>query len=375
MISEKIKHIQSLAKYLPLAVRKITETIIADKRITTEEAMLLYEQASIGLLGMLATLIRLRKQGTNTFFIQNLHIEPTNECVFDCLFCSYRSKSKADAWELTTTDILAKLAETKGTAICEVHIVGGAHPKHDVHFYSRLLKEIKKHYPAMHIKAFSAIELIHIFKLSHISNSEGLALLKAAGLDSIPGGGAEIFAPEVRRTICPGKATGEEWLKLHEDAHLLGIPTNATILYGHIETIEHRIEHLEELRTLQDKTNGFKAFIPLKYKNKNNKLEHIEETSVIDDLKTFAISRIFLDNFPHLKAYWPMLGKETTQLLLSFGVDDIDGTINDSTQIYSRAGSEEQQPIMSVSQMISLIQECQLTPKERNYTAEQQNIY
>lgn len=356
-----------LLKNTSFAIQEVAKKITQNKRITTEEALLLYHQAPIGLLGILAHHCRTFKNQKNTFYIKNIHIEPTNECVFDCLFCSYKSKSKHDAWEISTAEIISTLSKYNLNEISEVHIVGGAHPKHDVYYYCSMLAEIKKHFPAIHIKAFSAIELIHIFNISHLSYKEGLLLLKDAGLNSIPGGGAEIFDKTIREQICPGKANAEEWLKLHHEAHRQNIPTNATMLYGHIENIEHRLDHLTQLRNLQDQTHGFKAFIPLKYKNKNNKLDHIQETSIIDDLKTFAISRIYLDNFAHIKAYWPMLGKQTTQLLLSFGVDDIDGTINDSTQIYTRAGSEEQQPTMSAEEMTSIIQKSGLTAIERNY--------
>jgi aminodeoxyfutalosine synthase len=251
-------------------------------------------------------------------------------------------------------------------AVTEVHIVGGVHPSYDLHYWGSLIKKIKKYRPALHVKAFSAIELDHMISLAGCTIEEGLALLKGYGLDSIPGGGAEIFDEELRKIICDEKSSSDLWLKIHETAHRLGIPSNATMLYGHIETYSHRIDHMERLRVLQDKTHGFNAFIPLKYKKSNNSMSYLGEVNTIEDLRNYAVSRIYLDNFPHIKAYWPMTGKECAQLSLSFGTDDMDGTIDDTTRIYSMAGSEEGNPAMSSDEISTLIRQSGFMPIERD---------
>lgn len=205
-----------------------------------------------------------------------------------------------------------------------------------------------------------------VFCKAKVSVEEGLKFLIEAGLDSIPGGGAEIFAPEIREKICADKVNGDGWLKIHETAHKSGIYSNATILYGHIEKYEHRIDHMRRLRDLQDQTKGFNTFIPLKFRNADNDMSNVPETTHIEDMRMYAISRIYLDNFPHLKAYWPMLGRQNAQLTLSFGVDDIDGTIDDTTKIYSLAGAEEQTPTMSTEELVALIRQVNRTPVERD---------
>jgi aminodeoxyfutalosine synthase len=229
-----------------------------------------------------------------------------------------------------------------------------------------MIAEIKKIRPDLHVKAFTAVELEYMIKKAKVSLEEGLKTLKEYGLDSIPGGGAEIFHEEIRKQVCDEKASTNMWLEIHEAAHKQGIPSNATILYGHIENYFHRIDHLSRLRNLQDKTGGFNTFIPLKFRKENNTLSHIGEVSQIEDLRNFAVSRIFLDNFPHIKAYWPMLGKQLAQLSLSFGVDDIDGTIDDSTKIYSMAGATDKNPKMSTEELVNLIKQVNRIPIERD---------
>jgi len=250
--------------------------------------------------------------------------------------------------------------------ITEVHIVGGVHPKMDLYYFANIIKQIKALRPDLHIKAFTAVELDYMFRKAKVSYLEGLTILKEHGLGSIPGGGAEIFDTHVRKQICEDKCTAEEWLEIHETAHRLDIHSNATMLYGHIETFEHRIDHMDRLRSLQDKTKGFNCFIPLKFRNENNQMSNIHEVSVIEDLRNYAVSRIFMDNFPHIKAYWPMIGKSTAQLSLQFGVDDLDGTINDSTKIYSMAGAEDQNPALSTEQLADLIKQAGRAPAERD---------
>jgi aminodeoxyfutalosine synthase len=260
-------------------------------------------------------------------------------------------------------DIVKKFDNKKVT---EVHIVGGVHPSRDLHYWGSLIRKIKEHRPELHVKAFSAIELDYMIRVTGCTIEEGLKILKEYGLDSIPGGGAEILDEKLRKIICNEKASSELWLTIHETAHKLGIASNATMLYGHLETYAHRIDHLNRLRTLQDKTGGFNAFIPLKYKKSNNSMSYLGEESVIEDLRNYAVSRIFLDNFTHIKAYWPMTGKESAQISLSFGTDDMDGTIDDTTRIYSMAGAKEENPAMTTEEICTLIREAGFNPVERD---------
>jgi aminodeoxyfutalosine synthase len=236
----------------------------------------------------------------------------------------------------------------------------------DLAFFSELLQAIKSHRPSLHIKAFTAVEYDYMFRKAKVSVQEGLRRLMEAGLDSIPGGGAEIFAPAIRQRICADKVDAEGWLAIHRTAHEMGLPSNATMLYGHIESFEDRIDHMRRLRELQDQTRGFNTFIPLKFRNKDNDMSHVKESTLIEDMRLYAIARIYLDNFSHLKSYWPMLGRQNAQLSLSFGVDDIDGTIDDSTKIYSMAGSEEQHPTLSTEQLVHLIRQAKRDPIERD---------
>lgn len=346
----------------------IAKKVFDKKRITPEEGLYLFEHASLGYLGTLANFIREEKNGKNTYFNRNFHIEPTNVCIYTCTFCSYSRliKERKDGWEYTLDEMMDIVRKYDHEPVTEVHIVGGVLPKYDVSFYAELFKTIKKHRPELHIKALTPVEYHYIFKKEKISYEEGMALMLEAGLDSMPGGGAEIFHPEIRDQIAGGKCSGEEWLRIHEIWHDLGKKSNATMLYGHIESYFHRIDHLEKLRNLQDKTGGFQTFIPLKFRNKDNQLSHLKEVSALDDLRNYAVSRIYLDNFDHIKAYWPMIGRNMAQLSLSFGVDDIDGTIDDTTKIYSMAGSEEQTPSMSTRDLVNLIKAVGKYPLERD---------
>ena len=346
----------------------IAKKVFDKKRITPEEGLYLFEHASLGFLGTLANFIREEKNGKNTYFNRNFHIEPTNVCIYTCTFCSYSRliKERKDGWEYTLDEMMDIVRKYDQEPVTEVHIVGGVLPKYDVSFYAELFKTIKKHRPELHIKALTPVEYHYIFKKEKISYEEGMALMLEAGLDSMPGGGAEIFHPEIRDQIAGGKCSGEEWLRIHEVWHDLGKKSNATMLYGHIESYFHRIDHLEKLRNLQDKTGGFQTFIPLKFRNKDNQLSHLKEVSALDDLRNYAVSRIYLDNFDHIKAYWPMIGRNMAQLSLSFGVDDIDGTIDDTTKIYSMAGSEEQTPSLSTRDLVNLIKAVGKHPLERD---------
>ncbi len=339
-------------------IRKIAEKVIENVRISDDEGLRLYEKGELGFLGALANFCKERISGNHVFFNRNFHIEPTNICVFDCKFCSYSRllKQKEDAWALSEEQILDLVKNYDGMPVTEVHIVGGVHPKMGLHYFAGLIKKIKLIRPDLHVKAFTAVELEYMCRKAKVSYEEGLKILKEHGQDSLPGGGAEIFDEAIRKEICEDKCTSAQWLEIHETAHRLGMPSNATMLYGHVEKYSHRIDHMQRLRNLQDKTKGFNCFIPLKFRNKDNQMSHITEVSVIEDLKNYAVARIFLDNFNHLKAYWPMIGRSTTQLSLNFGVDDVDGTIDDSTKIYSMAGAEDKNPKLTTQQLIKLIE-------------------
>lgn len=355
---------------------RIANKVFNEERITPEEGMYLFENAELPYLAVLANFIKERLTGKYVYFNRNIHVEPTNICVYNCKFCSYRRKENEEgSWDYSYEDIIEKIKTYKDSSITELHMTGGVHPKRDVHFFGNIFKGIKEIIPTLHIKALSAVEIYYIAKYSKLSFKETLEILKEYGLDSIPGGGAEIFDEELRKQICPDKAGSEDWLKIHQTAHELGFTSNATILYGHIETYAHRIDHMSRLRDLQDITNGFGTYIPLKFKRENNFLSHIVETSMIEDLKNYAISRIYLDNFKHLKAYWPMIGKNLAQLSLSFGVDDIDGTIDDSTKIYSMAGADDKNPKLSSEALIALVKEANKIPVERDTLFNQVKIY
>jgi len=342
---------------LSTELRRIANKVINRERITPEEGLFLYENGEVGFLGSLANHIRQTLHGDITYFNRNFHIEPTNICVYDCKFCSYSRllKQKDGAWELSTEDMMKIVRSYDGQPVTEVHIVGGVHPKMGIEFFGELIKQIKAHRPDLHVKGFTAVELHYMIRKGKMSYREGLQYLKDCGLDSIPGGGAEIFDAEIRKQICEDKCTSEEWLEIHQTAHELGIPSNVTMLYGHIESFAHRIDHMTRVRDLQDKTKGFNTFIPLKFRNHDNQMNNVPEVSVIEDMRNYAMARIFMDNVPHVKAYWPMIGRNNAQLSLNFGVDDIDGTIDDTTKIYSMAGAEEQNPSLTTDELTQLI--------------------
>lgn len=360
---ETILNDSSLAKeFVDIAAK-----VFRGERITLEEGILLYEKAEIGYLGSLANYIREKRHGDKTYFNRNFHIEPTNICIYSCTFCSYARKiGEEGTWEYTLDEIKKISEEQKDKRPTEVHIVGGVHPHRDLHYYGKMIQDVKATLPGIHVKGFTAVELEFMIKKAKVSLEEGMKMLKEYGLDSLPGGGAEIFHADVREQVCDAKASSDMWLKIHEVAHNTGLPSNATMLYGHIEDYKHRVDHLDKLRALQDKTEGFNTFIPLKFRSENNNLAHLGEVSTMEDLRNYAVARIYLDNFPHIKAYWPMIGKETTQLSLSFGVNDIDGTIDDSTRIYSMAGVEDQNPALSTEQLVKMVKDVKRTPVERD---------
>ena len=349
-------------------LQMITDKVMASERISDEDAMVLFEEASLPLVGKLANDVRERLHGNKTYFNRNFHIEPTNVCVFSCSFCAYSRlyAKREEGWESSIEQMLDQVKKYDGIPVTEVHIVGGVHPKMDLTFFTELLSAIKSHRSDLHIKAFTAVEYDYMFRKAKLSTEDGLKRLIAAGLDSIPGGGAEIFHPDVRNQISADKVNADGWLDIHATAHRLGLHSNATMLYGHIEKYEHRVDHMRRLRDLQDETKGFQTFIPLKFRNKDNDMSHIPESSIAEDMKMYAVARIYLDNFPHLKAYWPMLGRQQAQMTLHFGVNDLDGTIDDTTKIYSMAGSEEQNPSMSTNELVMLIKQAGRIPIERD---------
>lgn len=351
-----------------ISLKNIAQKVKNAERISDDECMVLFEKADLPFVGGLANFIREKLHGDRTYFNRNFHIEPTNVCVFSCKFCSYSKlyANKEEGWELSIDQMLDIVKSYDGKPITEVHIVGGVHPKMNMAYFIELIQKIHAHRSDLHVKGFTAVELDYMFRKAKLSVEEGMQALKDAGLQSLPGGGAEIFHEEIRQEIAGDKVSGEGWLHIHEVAHNLGMHSNATMLYGHIEKYEHRIDHMRKLRDLQDKTHGFNTFIPLKFRNSNNDMSYVAESTVTEDMRMYAIARIYLDNFPHLKAYWPMLGRQNAQLTLSFGVNDIDGTIDDTTKIYSMAGSEEQTPTMTTEDLVTLISQVKRKAIERD---------
>ncbi|MFR9620371.1 MAG: CofH family radical SAM protein [Rikenellaceae bacterium] len=353
----------SLSKELLQVAHKCSSA----ERISCDEALLLMREAPLWLLGQLAVERKQRVSGDAVYYNRNFHIEPTNICQMRCKFCSYRrDASSPEAWDYTMEEMCEMASRYVGSGVTEVHIVGGVHPTHDIAFYEELIGNIKRLLPDVCVKAFTAIELSQMIRKSGVGVAEGLARLQAAGMEAIPGGGAEIFDDEVRRAICPEKGSAADWFEVHDLAHRMGMRTNATILYGHIESLEARIDHLSRLRDQQDLTGGFNAFIPLKYRNSNNSMSHLGEVSVVDDMRMMAVSRLFLDNIPHIKAYWVMYGKSSTELALAFGADDVDGTIDDTTKIYSMAGAEDQSPRITIAQIEAMAQRAGFRAVERD---------
>ncbi|MEJ7827169.1 MAG: aminofutalosine synthase MqnE [Segetibacter sp.] len=349
-------------------LKQIGKKVLNKERLSFDEGVILFEKGSLSYVGALANWVREQRHGNKTYFNRNFHIEPTNVCVFSCKFCSYSRlyAHREEGWELSIDDMLNIVKKYDDQPVTEVHIVGGVHPKMNLDFFITLIEAIKHHRPDLHIKGFTPVELDYMFRKAKVSVAEGMQLMYKAGLQSLPGGGAEIFHREIRQQICDDKVDAEGWLAIHKAAHNLGMHSNATMLYGHIEKFWHRVDHMERLRQLQDETRGFNTFIPLKFRNHDNEMGHVTESSIVEDMRMYAIARLYMDNFPHLKAYWPMLGRQNAQLTLSFGVNDIDGTIDDTTKIYSMAGSEEQTPAMSTNDLVTLIKQVKREPVERD---------
>ena len=331
---------------------EIALRVRAGERLSSQDALTLWQDAPLWRIAELAVERKEQISGDKVYYNRNFHLEPTNLCVFNCKFCSFRrTKSSPEAWDHSMEELEQIVRSYVGKGVTEVHIVGGVHPEHGLEYYCDMIRRVKAILPKVAVKAFTAIELAYMIRNAGLTVEQGLKMLIEAGMEAIPGGGAEIFDEKIRAEICPDKGSTAEWFEVHRTAHELGIKSNATMLYGHVESIEHRIDHLMRLRELQDQTSGLNAFIPLKYRNFGNSMSEIGETTLMDDLRTLAMSRLILDNVPHIKAYWVMYGKQTTELALKFGADDVDGTIDDSTKIYSMAGADDQKPRMTIDEI------------------------
>lgn len=347
-----------------MSIQHIKEKIAIGDRLSREDGIALFQSNDILTLGRMASMVSDRKNGDRVYFVQNMHINPTNICVNRCKFCAFsRSKGQPGAYEMSIDDILQK-ARSAEKGVREFHIVSGLHPDQPFSWYTEMLSALKKEFPLVHLKAFTAVEIDYLAKLAGLSLQETLIKLQNAGLGSLPGGGAEIFAPGVRNTLCAEKISGDRWLEVMETAHGIGLKSNATMLYGHIESYEDRVDHLLRLRDLQDRSNGFQAFIPLSFHAPNTEIVKSAYTTGFDDLKTLAISRLMLDNFDHIKAYWVMLGAKVTQVSLSFGVDDIDGTVVEERITKMAGGTTDGS--MTKNELIDLIRTAGKTPVERD---------
>ena len=346
---------------------EIALRVRAGERLSAEDALTLWQEAPLWRIAELAVKRKEQISGDKVYYNRNFHLEPTNLCVFNCKFCSFRrTKSSPEAWDHSMEELEQIVRSYVGKGVTEVHIVGGVHPEHGLEYYCDMIRRVKVILPDVAVKAFTAIELAYMIRNAGLSIEQGLRMLIEAGMEAIPGGGAEIFDEKIRAEICPDKGSTAEWFEVHRTAHELGIKSNATMLYGHIESIEHRIDHLMRLRALQDQTSGLNAFIPLKYRNFGNSMSEIGETTLLDDLRTLAMSRLILDNVPHIKAYWVMYGKQTTELALKFGADDVDGTIDDSTKIYSMAGADDQKPRMTIEEIRQMAERAGYRAVERD---------
>ena len=347
-----------------MSIEHIQKKVYAGKRLTRKDGLELFHSNDLLALGRMATHVARQKNGNHVYFVQNMHINPTNICVNRCKFCAFsRSKGEPGAYEMSINDILLK-ARGAGKGVRELHIVSGLHPDLPFEWYLEMLRKLKQEFPKLHLKAFTAVEIDYLAKLSGSSLKDTLLMLKDAGLGSMPGGGAEIFNSSVRNTLCAEKISGDRWLKVIEAAHGVGLKSNATMLYGHIETAEHRVDHLIKLRDLQDKTGGFQAFIPLSFHSQNTEIKKSAYTTGFDDLKTLAISRLMLDNFDHIKAYWVMLGEKIAQVSLSFGVDDLDGTVVEERITKAAGGTTDGS--MNKDDIVYLIRQAGRTPVERD---------
>jgi len=346
----------------------IRDKVRAGEPLSREDGVALYEHPNLLDVGALANEVRERLHGDRTFFNRNMHINATNVCEASCMFCSFARLQPGDtgAYTMTHEEAWGRLRArvAVAAAITEIHIVNGLHPGLPFDYYTELLAGLKRIQPSIHLKAFTAVEIFYFAKKFAMPVADVLARLRAAGLDSLPGGGAEIFAPRVRKKICDDKCTGDEWLDVHRTAHRTGLRSNCTMLYGTVETLEERVDHMLHLRALQDETGGFQTFIPLAFHPENNSLMKLPAPTGTEDLRTYAVARLMLHNIPHIKAYWVMLGIQTAQVAQSYGADDLDGTVVHE-KIYHEAGSESPQE-MTVDEIRRLIVEAGRVPVERD---------
>ncbi|HVF57441.1 MAG TPA: aminofutalosine synthase MqnE [Pyrinomonadaceae bacterium] len=349
-------------------LNELAAKIEAGERLSFADGVALFATDDLTALGKLADAVRRRMHGRTTFYNVNRHFNPTNVCYADCKFCGfYRTPRQPDAYTHNIQDSLRIAGEAVSEGATELHIVGGLNTKLPFSYFTDLLAALKREYPRLHLKAYTMVELDHFARFYKMSDEEVIEQLKAAGMDSCPGGGAEIFREPTRSMICAHKTDGGRWLELSGKVHAAGLKTNATMLYGHIETSEDRVDHLVRLREQQDKSGGFQCFIPLAFYPENTKLAHLPGPSGVDSLKTMAVSRLMLDNFPHVKAYWVMLGKRLAQVALHYGANDLDGTITDGgelTESYSVESNNEVK--MSKAELVSLIEEAGFEPVERD---------
>jgi aminodeoxyfutalosine synthase len=344
----------------------IAEKVRGGVPLDAQDGLFLYQYPDLLAVGGLANEVREALHGDDTFFNVNFHINPTNVCVADCKFCSFaRLEPDAPAaYTMSVDEVCQKLRDREDQPVTEIHIVNGLHHTLEWDYYCDILRELKKIRPDIHLKAYTAVEIHYFADKFGKSYEEVLTELREAGLDSMPGGGAEIFHERARKKLCRDKATAEQWLAVHRTAHYLGIRTNCTMLYGTVETLEERVDHMLRLRSLQEETGGFQTFIPLAFHPDNNSLQKLPAPTGIDDLRTYAVSRLLLHNIPHIKAYWIMIGIKTAQIALSFGVDDLDGTVQEE-KIYHMAGAETPQALTR-NQLVRLIREAGRTAVERD---------
>jgi aminodeoxyfutalosine synthase len=343
----------------------IYEKVVGGERLSREAGCTLFHSTDLLGVGALAQMVRERLHGRQAFYIYNQHLNYSNVCINGCRFCAFGKKQgEPGAYEMTLEEIFARIEARLHEPITEIHIVGGCHPDLPFDFYLDMLRGIKKLRPEVHLQAFTCVEVAHLADKAGLSVAEALTALKEAGLGSLPGGGAEVFSPRVRQALCPEKLAPEGWLTVARTAHRLGLKSNATMLYGHMESMEERVDHLVRLREVQEDTGGFQAFIPLAFHPQNTGLSEFPGPSAIDDLKTLAVSRLMLDNFPHIKAFWVMLGPKLSQISLCFGVDDVDGTVMEE-RITHMAGATTPQGLTR-SQLRALIREAGCEPVERD---------
>ncbi|MBV8206657.1 MAG: aminofutalosine synthase MqnE [Acidobacteria bacterium] len=347
------------------ALSRIHAKVVAQERLDSADAMALYRSPDVLAVGWLANSVRERLHGDRTYFNVNRHINPTNVCVAACRLCAFgRKKDAPGAYTMALEQAFDTAASGYSEAVTEFHIVGGLHPDLPLEYFVDLIAGLKARFPQVHLKAFTMVEVAYLARRAKLSIEETLSRFKAAGLDSLPGGGAEIFADRVRHIICDHKIDGDEWLSTARTAHLMGLPSNATMLYGHVENDEDRVDHLLKLRALQDETGGFQTFIPLAFHPDNTALRHLPRTTGMLDIRQIAVSRLVLDNFPHIKAYWQMLTAKIAQIALRFGADDIDGTVIEE-KIYHDAGATTPQG-MRRQELVRLIEAAGRQPIERD---------